>query len=210
MVEDALATFLLVAATVVTDPVLIPVDDRDRKVGQWPLHGPARRRRAPGVRRLAGSVCQRENVLEHSREREDAVEGAQPDHVGALGRERQAIESRTLEEWIDEGELRDEATEAVGRSRDASGQESRRRRVGPGPGKGRSQRQAGGTPEQERGRPAPSPSDEARKAIERAKGLLMAKEGLTEDEAFARLRKASQLSGKPLKVVAEALIALDA
>ena len=69
------------------------------------------------------------------------------------------------EEWIDEGELRDEATEAVGRSRDASGQESRRRRVGPGPGKGRSQRQAGGTPEQERGRRAPSPSDEARKAI---------------------------------------------
>jgi AmiR/NasT family two-component response regulator len=47
----------------------------------------------------------------------------------------------------------------------------------------------------------------ARKAIERAKGLLMAKEGLSEDEAFARLRKASQLSGRPLKVVAEALIA---
>jgi AmiR/NasT family two-component response regulator len=47
----------------------------------------------------------------------------------------------------------------------------------------------------------------ARKAIERAKGLLMTKEGLSEDEAFARLRKASQLSGRPLKVVAEALIA---
>ena len=47
----------------------------------------------------------------------------------------------------------------------------------------------------------------ARKAIERAKGLLMAKEGLTEQEAFARLRKASQISGRPLKVVAEALIA---
>ena len=47
----------------------------------------------------------------------------------------------------------------------------------------------------------------ARKAIERAKGLLMAKEGLTEEEAFARLRKASQLSGRPLKVVADALIA---
>ena len=47
----------------------------------------------------------------------------------------------------------------------------------------------------------------ARKAIERAKGLLMAKEGLTEDEAFTRLRKASQVSGRPLKVVAEALIA---
>jgi len=47
----------------------------------------------------------------------------------------------------------------------------------------------------------------ARKAIERAKGLLMEREGLTEQEAFARLRKASQISGRPLKVVAEALIA---
>ena len=47
----------------------------------------------------------------------------------------------------------------------------------------------------------------ARKAIERAKGLLMAKESLSEQEAFERLRKASQLSGRPLKVVAEALIA---
>ena len=47
----------------------------------------------------------------------------------------------------------------------------------------------------------------ARKAIERAKGLLMEREGLTEQEAFARLRKASQISGGPLRVVAEALIA---
>src|SRR5438093_8684234 len=47
----------------------------------------------------------------------------------------------------------------------------------------------------------------ARKAIERAKGLLMQREGLTESEAFARLRKASQISGRPLKVVADALIA---
>jgi response regulator NasT len=47
----------------------------------------------------------------------------------------------------------------------------------------------------------------ARKAIERAKGLLMAKESLTEEEAFARLRKASQVSGRPLKVVAEAVVA---
>src|SRR5713226_5997893 len=46
----------------------------------------------------------------------------------------------------------------------------------------------------------------ARKAIERAKGLLMEKEGLSEADAFARLRKASQVSGRPLKVVAEALI----
>ena len=47
----------------------------------------------------------------------------------------------------------------------------------------------------------------SRKAIERAKGLLMAKEGLTEPEAFARLRRASQVSGRPLKVVAEAVVA---
>jgi two-component system, response regulator PdtaR len=47
----------------------------------------------------------------------------------------------------------------------------------------------------------------ARKAIERAKGILMQRESLSEDEAFARLRKASQISGRPLKVVAEALIA---
>jgi two-component system, response regulator PdtaR len=47
----------------------------------------------------------------------------------------------------------------------------------------------------------------ARKAIERAKGILMEKDGLSEQEAFARLRRASQVSGKPLKVVAEALIA---
>ena len=47
----------------------------------------------------------------------------------------------------------------------------------------------------------------ARKAIERAKGLLMERDGLSEQEAFARLRRASQISGKPLRVVAEALIA---
>ena len=47
----------------------------------------------------------------------------------------------------------------------------------------------------------------ARKAIERAKGLLMEKEGLSEGDAFARLRKASQVSGRPMKVVAEAVVA---
>src|SRR5438128_626733 len=47
----------------------------------------------------------------------------------------------------------------------------------------------------------------ARKSIERAKGLLMEKEGLGEQEAFERLRRASQISGRPLKIVAEALIA---
>jgi response regulator NasT len=47
----------------------------------------------------------------------------------------------------------------------------------------------------------------ARKVIERAKGLLMEKEGLNEQDAFARLRKASQVSGRPLRVVAEAVVA---
>ena len=47
----------------------------------------------------------------------------------------------------------------------------------------------------------------SRKSIERAKGLLMEREGLTEHEAFARLRRASQISGRPMKVVAEAVVA---
>ena len=46
-----------------------------------------------------------------------------------------------------------------------------------------------------------------RKAIERAKGLLMEKEGLSEADAFDRLRKASQVSGRPMKVIAEAVVA---
>ena len=47
----------------------------------------------------------------------------------------------------------------------------------------------------------------ARKVIERAKGLLMEKEKLSEQEAFARLRRASQASQRPLKVIAEAVVA---
>ena len=46
----------------------------------------------------------------------------------------------------------------------------------------------------------------ARKAIERAKGLLMASQGLTEEDAFVRLRRASQSSGRPMRVIAEAII----
>ena len=46
-----------------------------------------------------------------------------------------------------------------------------------------------------------------RKVVERAKGLLMTREGLSEQDAFARLRRASQVSGRPMRVVAEALIA---
>ena len=48
---------------------------------------------------------------------------------------------------------------------------------------------------------------EARKLIERAKGLLMEKDGLSEGEAFARLRGASQQTGRPLRDVAEAVCA---
>ena len=46
-----------------------------------------------------------------------------------------------------------------------------------------------------------------RKIVERAKGLLMEKEGLSENDAFVRLRRASQASGRSLGVVAEAVIA---
>ncbi|HST18248.1 MAG TPA: response regulator [Gaiellaceae bacterium] len=47
----------------------------------------------------------------------------------------------------------------------------------------------------------------ARKVIERAKGVLMESEGISESVAFARLRKASQATGRPLRVIAEAVIA---
>jgi AmiR/NasT family two-component response regulator len=46
----------------------------------------------------------------------------------------------------------------------------------------------------------------ARKAIERAKGILMQKDSLTEEAAFVRLRKASQTSGRPMRAIAEAVI----
>ena len=47
----------------------------------------------------------------------------------------------------------------------------------------------------------------ARKSIERAKGLLMQHENLSEEEAFGRLRAASQRNGQPMKVIADALVA---
>ena len=47
---------------------------------------------------------------------------------------------------------------------------------------------------------------EARKLIERAKGLLMEKEGLTEREAFSRIQRISMDKRKPMKEVAEVLI----
>jgi response regulator NasT len=47
----------------------------------------------------------------------------------------------------------------------------------------------------------------ARKAIERAKGLIQERDGLTEQEAFVKLRRASQISGQPMKAIAEAVVA---
>jgi AmiR/NasT family two-component response regulator len=47
----------------------------------------------------------------------------------------------------------------------------------------------------------------SRKAVERAKGILMRQDGIDEAEAFRRIRAASQKTGKPMRVVADALIA---
>jgi response regulator NasT len=47
---------------------------------------------------------------------------------------------------------------------------------------------------------------ESRKLIERAKGMLMAREKITEDEAYGRIRRASQKTGKPMRTIAEAVI----
>lgn len=47
---------------------------------------------------------------------------------------------------------------------------------------------------------------ETRKAVDRAKGLLMDKEGMTEQEAFRRIQKLSMDARKPMRVVAEAII----
>lgn len=48
----------------------------------------------------------------------------------------------------------------------------------------------------------------ARKVIERAKGLLMQTQGMSEDQAFKAMRDMSQKQGKSLKVVAESVIAI--
>ena len=50
---------------------------------------------------------------------------------------------------------------------------------------------------------------EARKLVERAKGLLMKREGLTEAEAFRRIQKASMDSRKSMAQVAEAILLAD-
>jgi response regulator NasT len=50
---------------------------------------------------------------------------------------------------------------------------------------------------------------EARKTIERAKGILMRRLNLTEEEAFRRLQKQSQDSNRKLAQVAEAIVVAD-
>src|SRR5512136_2177649 len=50
---------------------------------------------------------------------------------------------------------------------------------------------------------------EARKTIERAKGILMRRLNLTEEEAFRRLQKQSQDTNRRLAQVAEAIVVAD-
>ena len=47
---------------------------------------------------------------------------------------------------------------------------------------------------------------EARKLIERAKGILQQKYGLTEEEAYLRLRNESRRLRRPMRDLAEAVI----
>jgi response regulator NasT len=48
---------------------------------------------------------------------------------------------------------------------------------------------------------------ETRKVVERAKGMLMTAENITEPDAYARMRSASQRTGQPMRAIAEALLA---
>jgi len=48
---------------------------------------------------------------------------------------------------------------------------------------------------------------DARRVIERAKGVLMMREGIGEADAYARMRSASQRTGQPMRAIAEALLA---
>ena len=50
---------------------------------------------------------------------------------------------------------------------------------------------------------------DARKVVEKAKGILMRRLGLTEDEAFKRLQKQSQDTNRKLAEVAEAVVTAD-
>ena len=50
---------------------------------------------------------------------------------------------------------------------------------------------------------------EARKVIERAKGILMRRLGLTEEDAFRRLQRQSQTSNRKMADVAQAIVMAD-
>lgn len=47
---------------------------------------------------------------------------------------------------------------------------------------------------------------ETRKVVDRAKGILMATQGLTEQDAFRRIQKMSMNTRRPMKEIAEAII----
>src|SRR5215470_9756308 len=47
---------------------------------------------------------------------------------------------------------------------------------------------------------------ETRKVVEKAKGVLMQKHGISEDEAFHRIQRASMNNRKPMKEIAEAIL----
>ena len=51
---------------------------------------------------------------------------------------------------------------------------------------------------------------ETRKKVERAKGILMEKHGMTEHDAFRKIQKMSMNTRKPMKDVAEAIILANA
>ena len=50
---------------------------------------------------------------------------------------------------------------------------------------------------------------ESRKLVEKAKGVLMKRQGLSEDEAFKRIRKASMDSRKTMREIAEAILVTE-
>ncbi len=50
---------------------------------------------------------------------------------------------------------------------------------------------------------------ETRKVVERAKGILQQKHGVTEEEAYLRLRNQSRRLRRPMKELAEAIILAD-
>jgi response regulator NasT len=47
---------------------------------------------------------------------------------------------------------------------------------------------------------------ETRKAVERAKWILMDREGISENEAYERMRKKSMSTRTPMKALADAII----